>query len=60
MNNIRRKALQKLASKIEEIVDELSELSAEETEAADAVPECFENRREEMEENAEYIDNAVE
>lgn len=60
MNANRRKALSALSAKLDEIADKLDDLAFEEEEAADMIPESFEERKSEMEDNVGYIQEASE
>ena len=59
MNKVRRSKLQAIMETLTTISEELSELASDEADTADALPECFEERKMAMEENADYIHDAV-
>ena len=59
MNKVRRSKLQAIMETLTTISEELRELAGDEANAADALPECFEGRKMTMEENADYINDAV-
>ena len=61
MNKVRRKAIEEIIGKLEELKDQLETLSTEELEAYDNLPESIQSseRGERMSEGVDDIDNAT-
>ncbi|MBQ5970033.1 MAG: hypothetical protein IJL52_07950 [Clostridia bacterium] len=60
MNAQRRKALDTISSKLNELADELDDLASDEEEAGENIPESFEERKQQYEDNVDNIAAAAE
>lgn len=59
MNKARRKEIEKVIIKLEDIKTEIQSLQEEESEYAEGVADNFIEKKEKAEQNAEYLDEAA-